>query len=508
MKNESIFILGAGIMQIPAIKAAKELGYRVFVADANSKAEGIPLADEFCHIDLKDKHAIAEEASRLRKEENLAAVFTAGTDFSANVAYAATAAGLPGLDYSTALIANNKILMRRAFAEAGVPSPAFYPVKSSTEALEACMKLDFPVVIKPVDSMGARGVVKINRIEDEEYIRDAVKKALEASISSEALVEEYMDGPEFSLDALVYEGEITVCGVADRHIFFPPYFIEMGHTMPTVKSDEVRAEVIDVFKRGIRAIGIENGVAKGDIRYSSKKGAMIGEIAARLSGGFMSGWTFPYHSGINLTKEALKIACGKAPGSLEPVIKMVSAERATLSIPGRVAAIEGVDEAKAVQNVRDAFIHTEAGERVVFPVNNVQKCANFISAADDYDIAVAAAEEAARKLFIRLEPGDAETRAFISGESCEWAPDAYVLTREADIAFIIQLGPGKGGILPELRQEAAVDWHGLGMNEAISRLKSCVACTENDFTAGFWKAFLRGGLQGGVWYLETEASSR
>ena len=504
MKNESVFILGAGTMQVPAIKAAKELGYRVFVADANPEAEGIVLADEFRPIDLIDKHAIAEEAARLRKDENLVAVFTAGTDFSANVAYAATAAGLPGLDYTTALTANNKILMRRAFSEAGVPSPAFYPVRNSTEALEACMKLDFPVVIKPVDSMGARGVVRINSNKDETQIVEAVDIAIAASASSEAIVEEFMDGPEFSLDALIYKGEVTVCGIADRHIYFPPYFIEMGHTMPTTASDEMKREVIDVFIRGIKAIGIDNGAAKGDIKYSSKKGAMVGEIAARLSGGFMSGWTFPYHSGINLTKEALKVACGKAPGSLVPRKRLVSAERAALSIPGRVAAIEGLEEAQSVQYVRNAFLHTAAGERVVFPVNNVQKCANFISAAEDYDIAVAAAEEAARKIFIRLEPGNPETAAFLGGESYHWVPDAYVLTREADLAFIIKLGPGEGGMPPEISKEAAVDWHGLGMNDAMKRLIGYTGCSENDLTAGFWKAFLRGGLQGGVWYLETE----
>ncbi|HAK46071.1 MAG TPA: hypothetical protein DCO79_09175 [Spirochaeta sp.] len=508
MRDDSILILGAGIMQIPAIKAAKQLGYRVFVADVNTEAPAISLADEFRHIDLIDKHAIAEEAVRLRKEHNLSAVFTAGTDFSATVAYAATAAGLPGIDYTVAMTASNKILMRRAFSEAGVPSPSFYPVKTRREALEACMNLNFPVVIKPVDSMGARGVVKISSIDDEQHIIEAVETAVAASGSCEAIVEEFIDGPEFSLDALVHDGEVTICGFADRHIYFPPYFIEMGHTIPTAFDEDVQAEVVEVFIRGIKAIGIDNGAAKGDMKYSSKKGAMVGEIAARLSGGFMSGWTYPYHSGIDLTGEAVKVAAGLAPGSLVPSLNLISAERAAVSIPGRVASIEGVEAAEAVEYVRDVFLHAESGARVVFPVNNVQKCANCISAADDYDIAVAAAEEAVKALLIRLEPGDFETAAFIRRESYDWVPDAYVLTREADIAFIISLGLDAGGMLPDLGHEAAVDWHGLGMSEAILRLKSSIDCSDDDFTADFWKAFLRGGIQGGLWYLETEAVSR
>ncbi len=363
MNRESILILGGGIMQIPAIKAARKEGYRVFVADVNPEAPGIPLADGFSRIDLKDHRAIAEEAVRLRKNEKLAAVFTAGTDFSATVAYAATAAGLPGIDYTTAMTASNKILMRRAFSEAGVPSPAFYPVRSAEEAFEACQNLDFPVVIKPVDSMGARGVVKIERIEDREAVTAAVANALAASRSSEALVEEFIDGPEFSLDALVYDGEITICGFADRHIYFPPYFIEMGHTMPSAYDSDVQAGVIEVFKRGVAALGIEQGAAKGDMKYSPSKGPMIGEIAARLSGGFMSGWTFPYHSGINVTLSAIRIAAGKNPGRLKPEKNLVSAERAALSIPGRIKSVEKIKDAESVEYIKDVFImvHPETG---------------------------------------------------------------------------------------------------------------------------------------------------
>lgn len=506
MNKESILILGGGIMQIPAIKAAKDLGYRLFIADVNPDAPGITLADKFCKIDLKDYRAIAEEAVKLKAEQNLAAVFTAGTDFSATVAYAAAAAELPGIDYAAAMTASNKILMRRAFSAAGVPSPSFFSVKSLDEAIDACMNIDFPVVIKPVDSMGARGVVKINSIEDEEAIASAVEDAITTSRSSEAIVEEYMGGAEFSLDALVYDGEITICGFADRHIFFPPYFIEMGHTMPTSYSEEVKEQVINVFKQGIRAIGITEGAAKGDIKYSPEKGAMVGEIAARLSGGFMSGWTFPYHSGIDLTKAAIKIASGRAPGRLRPERDYVSAERALLSIPGEVESVEGIEDAESVKYVQDVFLHTAPGKRVVFPVNNVQKCANCISSSADYDSAVSAAEDAVRKIFIRLKSGDKETSDFLKYKSYLWVPDAFTLSDKLNIKFLLQLEKsGAAGILPSLDSEPDADWHGLGLQQAFLTVKKLTACPDSCFTAAFWKAFLRGGVQGAVWQIETES---
>mgnify|MGYP002388944453 CR=1 FL=1 len=128
-----------------------------------------------------------------------------------------------------------------------------------------------------------------------------------------------MDGPELSLDAIVWRGRVTVCGVADRIIRFPPFFVEMGHTMWSALPADDRSAVERVFTDGIRALGIDNGAAKGDIKLTSR-GPMVGEIAARLSGGYMSGWTFPLASGVEVTRAALRVAAGLEPGDLpEPV---------------------------------------------------------------------------------------------------------------------------------------------------------------------------------------------
>ena len=130
---------------------------------------------------------------------------------------------------------------------------------------------------------------------------DAIKDSIKKSRSGRAILEEFMDGKEFSIDALVYKNELLITGFADRHIFYPPYFIEMGHTMPTDLLYPDFLDVVTEFAKGVKSLGLTCGAAKGDVKLTSK-GVMIGEIAARLSGGYMSGWTFPYSSDINLTK--------------------------------------------------------------------------------------------------------------------------------------------------------------------------------------------------------------
>ena len=291
MKN--ILILGAGLMQKPAILSAKELGFHTIVVDADKNAVAIPLADEFFQIDLKDKDGILELAKKIQTEKGgLSGVFTAGTDFSASVSYVSEKLNLPSHSYQAALNASIKTQMRSCFEKDGVPSPKFLKVSAQdiNSALydEVAQKMFFPVVVKPVDNMGARGC---RMVRNQDELIPSVKTAVECSRTGFAIIEEYMEGPEFSIDALVYNGKFIVTGFAIRHIKYEPYFIEVGHTMPAVIDKKMHDELISVFALGAKAEGLTCGAAKADIKYTSK-GPMIGEIAGRLSGGYMSGWTY------------------------------------------------------------------------------------------------------------------------------------------------------------------------------------------------------------------------
>ncbi|MBR4180040.1 MAG: ATP-grasp domain-containing protein, partial [Treponema sp.] len=368
---QNILILGAGLMQKPAILSAKELGFHTIVIDADKNAVAIPLADEFFQIDLKDKEGILELCKRLKNESEggLAGVFTAGTDFSASVSYVSEKLGLHAHSYQAATNASIKTQMRACFEKNGVPSPKFAKVCAqdiSSDLFENITKtLSLPLVVKPVDNMGARGC---RMVRSKLEFLPAVEAAVNCSRTGYAIIEEYMDGPEFSIDALVYEGKFIVTGFAIRHIKYEPYFIEVGHTMPAVLDQKMHDELISVFALGAKAEGLSCGAAKADIKYTAK-GPMIGEIAGRLSGGYMSGWTYPYASDLNLTKQGIIIATGGNPQELleraqkvnytpselckdlpspyelyEVPCVRTSAERAWMSIPGTVEYIENINE--------------------------------------------------------------------------------------------------------------------------------------------------------------------
>ena len=509
-------------MQLPSLRIARDMGWYVAAADGNSQAEGRGLCDLFFHIDLKDTSALIDAARELREKRGLDAVFTAGTDFSLAVAEIARALDLPGHSPAAAALATDKILMRRRFQEKGVPSPAFAEIGPDDNSRELLKKVPGPWVVKPVDSMGARGVI---RVDSRNKLDAALKDARSYSKSGRALVETWMEGPEYSLDALVEDGKLIPCGLADRHIEYPPCFIEMGHLIPSTLNTEEAGELWDVFEKGVKALGLTRGAAKGDIKLTPK-GPMIGEIAARLSGGYMSGWTYPYSSGIEPTRGALRLAAGLSASLHTPSLSLYCSEKALIGIDGTIRRISGREEALRLPGVKDVFIRYTEGMAIRFPRNNVEKAGNVITVAPEAEEAEKRALAALRVLNIELDPQDEATGRFLDGEG-PFPPDAFDITGDAELSsFLNKLWddyppkPSRGcpeGMagkitIPPPPPSVATDYTGRSIFESLELLVSegslrpyevnYPEVPDKAVLSDFWKALVRGGTAGGRWYLE------
>lgn len=543
--KKRILILGAGLMQGPAIRAAKELGCEVIAVDGNPNAVCAKEADKFFPIDLKDIPSLIDLAKSL-KEKGLHGVFTAATDFSVSVAAIAESCSLPGHSLEAARRASDKVLMRECFEKHGVPSPKFTHIFKNEidEALQILKQkaIPFPITVKPADNMGARGC---RLVYSQDELRPALEDAVNFSRSGKAIAEEFIDGEEFSLEALVINGEIFLNALADRHIFFPPYFVEMGHTIPSIKSKEECDELIRVFFLGIKALGLTNGAAKGDIflrkadpKKNGKRTACVGEIAARLSGGYMSGWTVPYSSGFDVTKAAVKIALGEPVDELpKDGAARFSAERAWISVPGIIKKIYGLEEARSTKNIKDVLPRLFEKDETLFPKNNVEKCGNVLSSAESYDRAVKASMEAVQKIFLRLERENNKTNLFFEKTNPSIAvqgnyPPNFFKFPEDDSTKEIKNKTFdellKNSILAEEDKilypsffkdflDRALDVHGLSIREAIKqafflepKLKEKMLILQtigeplNPSLVLWWKYFIRGSRQGLIYYLDTE----
>lgn len=471
---QHLIVIGGGLMQLPVLRLAREMDLVTVCFDGSAQAPGAGEADHFYQVDIKDREACLAQALRHQAAHRLDGVVTVGTDFSTTVAWIAEHFGLPGIPFKTALQAKDKGLMRQVFAAAGVASPRFVVLDAKPDQLPR-LPFAFPVVVKPADNMGARGVQLAATAAD---LEAALAEAWRFTHTGRVILEEYIDGPEFSLDAIVRDGQIHLCGFADRHIYFPPHFVELGHTFPSIQPPAVKTAVFDEFCRGIRALGITHGAAKGDIKWG-QNGPVIGEIAARLSGGFMSGWTYPLHSGRTAIRWAIENALAR-PLTPQPEERCDGvAERALISAPGLVASVEGLAQAMSSPGVEHLFCSLKPGDKVIFPTNNVEKCGNLLVRAPDRAQAELLANQARSPVLIRLQPGRPETRQWLEDASTPWFFPAGQASTDTD-----------------------TDLYGLSLEQRRRQFLRLFPALTPHF-AEYLPALLKGGLQAAVWRAET-----
>lgn len=379
-----ILILGSGTQQLPAIRAARNLHIHATVFDRNTKALGNREAHRFLPIDIYDEDSALAKAQELHQEITFDGVMTMGTDCSTTVARIAEALALPGIDYKSASILKDKAEFRRFCQEHNLPIPRFAVFATNTEGLNSAVnffnKEGFTeCVLKPTRNMGARGVCIVRSEIDIERV---FNYARHFASSGYMLIEEKIDIPEYSVDAFVIDGRVHILGIADRFIALDPNRIELGHTLPAHMDAQGLDMIKELFQTIAGILKIEAGALKGDIFYD-KSTVVLGELAGRLSGGYMSGWTIPLAYGIKPAEIAVLTAIGKTPSytQIAPNRANYAAEQAIISMPGIMYAIVG--NKTCIQNTwcKHIFLMRRIGERVPFPRNNTEKVGNVIFTA-------------------------------------------------------------------------------------------------------------------------------
>ena len=195
-----ILIIGASILQLPAILKAKEMGYYVATADYNPEAVGIPFADEYFNVSTIDVDGVVKAAQEFGAD----GIMTLATDMPMRaVARACEVLGLNGISFETAVKATDKGEMIKAFEEHGVEHPWYFVAKDPDSFEQIFDKVTYPCIMKPTDNAGSRGVVKCNSAEE---LREAYSYSSGESRGGAVIVEEYLQGPEFSIEVMVTDG--------------------------------------------------------------------------------------------------------------------------------------------------------------------------------------------------------------------------------------------------------------------------------------------------------------
>lgn len=358
MLDKKIMILGASILQLPAIEKAVAMGLTVVALDMNPDAVGFRVPGIVREvISTTDIPA----AVICAKKHSVDGVMTLASDMPMRtVAAVSKELGLVGITEETALKATNKACMREVLKQAGVPIPIFYKASNESEYLNAVSKFKVPFIVKPADNSGSRGIVKIDDLTDKQSIFDAYNYSKSSSKNGDIVVEEYMNGPEVSVETITVNGECHVIQITDKITTGSPHFVEMGHTQPSQLDENTKQRISEVAKSANKAIGIANGPSHTEI-IVTKEGPKIVEIGARLGGDCITTHLVPLSTGVDMVESCIKIAIGEKP-NINATISKGSAIRYLICDSGKIESITGVEEAQLLEGVKQISIVHGVGE--------------------------------------------------------------------------------------------------------------------------------------------------
>lgn len=382
---KKILIIGASILQLPAIRKAKELGYYVGVTDYNPKAIGIAESDEYFNVSTIDVDGVVKVA----QEFNPDGIITLATDMPMRaVAKACEVCGLPGISFDTAIKATDKGEMIKAFEAAGVEHPWFFIVPKQPELTTVIDKISYPCIMKPTDNAGSRGVVLCHSREE---LEKEYEYSHHESRGGAVIVEEYLQGPEFSIEVMVIDGEPHVLQITDKLTTGAPHFVEMGHSQPTRQNEENSEKIRDLACRAVKAVGINIGPAHVEM-ILTKDGPKMVELGARMGGDCITTHLVPLSTGIDMVGSTIKLACGEKI-DIEPKWEKGSAIRYFDTHNGVIKAVEGIDEAKKIPGVKEISIVHQVGDTIGEIGSSTDRVGFVIAQAETAEEAVKICEE-------------------------------------------------------------------------------------------------------------------
>lgn len=388
--KRTLVVLGASSDQMFMIRTAQEMGLSVLALDFNPESPGFALADEYAVISTRDVPAICAELDRRQAQgAQFSGITTMGSDIPEIVAEVALHLGTPSIPLESARIAVDKFAMKVRFRERGVPIPWFEELESAEQLAAIAAERGLPLVIKPVDRSGSRGVFFLDEGSD---LEDLFAKAKEFSFAGRVQVEEYLPGLQISTETVMSGGKATTPGFADRNydLFdrFLPQIMENGGWVPSILSAEDRKAVEDVVEQASLALDVTDGITKGDV-VMSPDGPKIIEIATRLSGGDFCESLVPLGSGVNYVRCAIELAIGETPDltSLEPKFEKAVANRYFFPEPGKLVRIEGEAEVRAKEWVHKLEFWYELGDEVPESLSHAHRFGVFLITAPDRDTA-------------------------------------------------------------------------------------------------------------------------
>lgn len=297
---KTLAVIGASYLQRPLVEKAKEMGLRVICFAWADGAVCADVADKFYPISIVEREKILEVC----QGESINGICTIASDVAApTVAYVAQEMHLNGNNYQAAVKANNKYLMRQAFADAKIKCPRFTRITDSGKTDFSNWR--FPLIVKPCDRSGSLGV---SLVKDSQELQIGLDKALSLSFKHEAIVEEFIEGREISVEFISFRGAHYPLAITDKVTTEAPHFVELEHHEPAGLTPKQYDIIYATTNKALDSLGITEGASHTEYRIDADGNIYIIELGARMGGDFIGSDLVWLSTGYDFVRGVIEVA--------------------------------------------------------------------------------------------------------------------------------------------------------------------------------------------------------
>ena len=302
---KKLAIIGASYLQVPLIKKAKEMGFETHVFAWAANDVGEKIADYFYPISIVEKEQILKKCQELQID----GICTIASDLAViTVNYVAEHMKLVGNTMQATVLSTNKHEMRKAFTAHGDPSPKSICIEDVADINAEDM--EYPLIVKPLDRSGSRGITKIY---DASELNQAIAYAKSVGFDKRVLVEEFVEGDEYSVEAISYQGTHHVLAITKKYTTGAPHFIETGHLEPAGLSSQMEEQVFSMVVHALDSLQIKNGASHTEFKITPDGALKIIEIGGRMGGDFIGSNLVQLSTGVDFVENVIRVAMGQAP---------------------------------------------------------------------------------------------------------------------------------------------------------------------------------------------------
>jgi biotin carboxylase len=362
MGKAILMIFGAGINQLELIREAKKLNITTVVLDPSGKSPGKDIADYFYQVAGSDY----ESTKKIALKHNVDGIVTGQMEKPLYIM--ARLAKELNLDFHSPEVLErslDKWLMKQAFLINNIPCAKGEIFKDPADISEKNMsKFNYPLIIKPKDAHSSRGVFKVDCFDE---IMEKIDESLSFSVSKEIIIEEFLEGREYSVESVTFQGVTKIVQYTEKFITPYPNTVELGHLQPAALTDIEREEILKLISNTISTMGLNNTAAHLEIMLT-KDGPKIIEIGPRLGGDFIASYLTNTSTGISMDKAAVQIALGNAPDIKQTISQFAYIKYIQLPFGKKIRKILDITDIVNNENVVFVHIFVSKGD-MILPIN-------------------------------------------------------------------------------------------------------------------------------------------